>query len=190
MQGSSASHPSPWRIGSPEHNRFPSVEGVWEQIVSAENEQWRTKEKLHKWVGRKNKTQGAFSCVLIYSASGGKKKPSFYSKCFEEKTNLLTFCLEGIDWYFRSPWLTPNTDLDAFWTASHQVFICMTLLHTVLFFSFQFSCLHPMFPCSANFFLFSFPNSSFLCSIVPWVPLLWIITAKLVVYNPNIALES
>ncbi|GAB0187500.1 ALK tyrosine kinase receptor [Grus japonensis] len=27
MQGSSASHPSPWRIGSPEHSRFPSVEG-------------------------------------------------------------------------------------------------------------------------------------------------------------------
>ncbi|XP_071662006.1 ALK tyrosine kinase receptor-like isoform X1 [Patagioenas fasciata] len=27
MQGPSASHPSPWQIGSPEHNRFPSVEG-------------------------------------------------------------------------------------------------------------------------------------------------------------------
>lgn len=30
MPGSSASHPSPWRIGSPEHNRFPLIEGVWE----------------------------------------------------------------------------------------------------------------------------------------------------------------
>lgn len=28
MPGSSAFHPSPWRIGSPEHNRFPSREGV------------------------------------------------------------------------------------------------------------------------------------------------------------------
>ncbi|KFO77417.1 ALK tyrosine kinase receptor, partial [Cuculus canorus] len=27
MRGSSVSHPSPWRIGSPEHNRFPSIEG-------------------------------------------------------------------------------------------------------------------------------------------------------------------
>ncbi|TRZ26085.1 hypothetical protein HGM15179_001057, partial [Zosterops borbonicus] len=27
IPGSSASHPSPWRIGSPEHNRFPSIEG-------------------------------------------------------------------------------------------------------------------------------------------------------------------
>ncbi|XP_074945895.1 ALK tyrosine kinase receptor-like [Phalacrocorax aristotelis] len=27
MQGSSVSHPSPWQIGSPEHNRFPSIEG-------------------------------------------------------------------------------------------------------------------------------------------------------------------
>ncbi|RMC12298.1 hypothetical protein DUI87_09811 [Hirundo rustica rustica] len=28
MPGSSASHPSPWRIGSPEHNRLPLIEGV------------------------------------------------------------------------------------------------------------------------------------------------------------------
>uniref|UniRef100_A0A672UHV2 Tyrosine-protein kinase receptor n=1 Tax=Strigops habroptila TaxID=2489341 RepID=A0A672UHV2_STRHB len=28
MQGSSVSHPSPWRIGSPEHNRFPSIQGL------------------------------------------------------------------------------------------------------------------------------------------------------------------
>lgn len=28
MPGSSASHPSPWRIGSAEHKRFPSIEGV------------------------------------------------------------------------------------------------------------------------------------------------------------------
>lgn len=28
MQGSSTPHPSPWWIGSPEHNRFPSIEGM------------------------------------------------------------------------------------------------------------------------------------------------------------------
>lgn len=28
MPDSSVSHPSPWRIGRPEHNRLPSIEGV------------------------------------------------------------------------------------------------------------------------------------------------------------------
>lgn len=107
-----------------------------------------------------------------------KQKLSFCSKCFEKKKSLPVLRI-----------YTGTSRLHNW----HQILI-LTLskqLHTkyssawpsstlIWFFSFWFSYLFPLFLCSPSFFPFSFPYFSSLCSIVPWVPLLYIITVYLV----------
>lgn len=132
----------------------------------------------HTWWGEGMKHKAGFP-VYLHIQPPVKQIPSFHSKCFEQKTVLLCFYLEGTEWYLSlHQWhqiqiLTLSKQLltkcSSAWPSSILIWF---LLSDFPIYFLHFSVLLHFHPCSH-------PNFC-LCFMIPWVALLCTITVYLV----------
>ncbi|PKU41831.1 alk tyrosine kinase receptor [Limosa lapponica baueri] len=157
MQGSSASHPSPWRIGSPEHSRFSSIEGKKTQdknkCLYFKNPQFLVRKILSNsfqqvlqlrmsWIIH-GVLLGNISLVLVENKTGKEQSQTFWHSDNSEGLGIWQWMVlplpdildrevNGNLNVIRVSDLKLLCSEDTFMTVHHSICVCSEYVYTVL----------------------------------------------------------